>query len=132
MIKSLWLGITTVALALCGCSKPNEHSAPTAGPDVTGTWRVTISTAGGTTIGMASLKQTGNEVTGWVGPNQDNPIPIAGVLKVNTLTMKTSPQPGRTVAFDRCELTVNDHKMVGTLEGGDADKGTIEFLRTPP
>ncbi len=107
-------------------------AAPTPAANVTGTWRVTISAGEGTIAGMASFKQTGEQVTGWVGPNADNPIPIAGVLKANRLTMKTLPQPGRTVAFDSCDLTVNDHKMVGTIVGGDTGKGTIEFVRTTP
>ena len=81
---------------------------------------------------MASLKQTGDVVSGWVGPNELNPIPIAGFLKADRLTMKTFPQPGRTVAFDKCDLTVNDNKMVGTIEGGDVHKGTIEFVRIRP
>ena len=105
-------------------------TAPTPATNVTGTWRVTISAGHSTITGMASLKQTGDQVTGWVGPNADNPIPIAGFLKANRLTMKTFPQPGRTVAFDRCDLSVNDHKMVGTIEGGDTHKGTIEFVKT--
>jgi len=100
--------------------------------DVTGTWRVTISAGESTITGMAALKQDGDLVSGWVGPNELNPIPIAGFLKANRLTMKTFPQPGRTVAFDRCDLTVNSQKMVGTIDGGDTHKGTIEFVRTPP
>lgn len=42
--------------------------APARAADVTGTWRVTISTSDGTIIGKASLKRTGDRVTGWVGP----------------------------------------------------------------
>jgi hypothetical protein len=107
--------------------------APTPAADVTGTWRVTISAGDSTTItGMASLKQNSDVVSGWVGPNELNPIPVAGFLNANRLTMKTFPQPGRTVAFDECDLTVNDRKMVGTIEGGDIHKGTIEFVRTTP
>ena len=81
---------------------------------------------------MASFKQTGDQVTGWVGPNADNPIPITGVLKANRFTLKTLPQPGRTVAFDSCDLIVKGYKMVGTIVGGDTHKGTIEFVRTTP
>jgi hypothetical protein len=95
--------------------------------DVTGAWNVTISTADGTITGKASLKQAGETVTGWVGPNENDPIPIAGILKGDKLTIKTSPQPGRTAAFDKCELTLNGDKMVGTI---DTDKGKIEFVRT--
>jgi hypothetical protein len=81
---------------------------------------------------MGSFKQTGGEVTGWVGPDENNPIPIAGVLKADRLTIRTLPQPGRTVAFDKCDVTVKADRMVGTIEGGDAHEGTIEFVRKTP
>jgi len=97
--------------------------------DVTGSWRVTISTSDGTITGKASLKQTGDVVTGWVGPDENDPIPVTGSLKGNKLTIKTSPQEGRTVAFDKCELTVSSDKMAGTI---DTDKGKIEFVRSTP
>jgi hypothetical protein len=79
--------------------------------------------------GMGSFKQTGHDVTGWVGPNQDQPIPITGVVQENQFTFKTFPQPGRNVAFDRCSVTVSSVKMTGTIEGGDVGQGTIEFVR---
>ena len=97
--------------------------------DVTGNWRVTITTSDREITGKASLKQTGDKVTGWVGPSETDPIPVAGTLKGNKLTLKTSPQPGRTVAFDKCDVTVTGDKMVGTI---DADKGKIEFARSAP
>ena len=103
--------------------------APARAVDVTGTWRVTISTSDGAITGKASLKQTGDMVTGWVGPDENDPIPVTGILKGNELTIKTSPQPGRTVAFDKCDLTVNGDKMVGTI---DTDKGKIEFVKSTP
>jgi hypothetical protein len=103
--------------------------APARAADVTGTWRVTISTSDGALTGKASLKQTGENVTGWVGPDENDPIPVTGILKGNKLTIKTSPQPGRTAAFDKCDLTVNGDKMVGTI---DTDKGKIEFVKITP
>jgi len=33
------------------------------------------------------------------------------------------------VAFDKCDLTVNGDKMVGTI---DPDKGKIEFVKSTP
>ena len=102
---------------------------PARAADVTGNWRVTISTSDRTITGKASLKQAGDVVTGWVGPSEDDPIPVNGTLRGNKLTIKTSPQPGRTVAFDKCELTVNGEKMAGTI---DIDKGKIEFVRSTP
>jgi hypothetical protein len=103
--------------------------APLRAADVTGNWRVTISTHEGEITGKASFKQAGQVVTGWVGPSEDDPIPIAGTLQGNKLTIKTSPQPGRTVAFATCDVTVNGDKMAGTI---DTDKGTIEFVRSLP
>jgi hypothetical protein len=101
--------------------------APARAADVTGDWNVTISTTDGTITGKASLKQSGEAVTGWVGPGEDDPIPVNGTLRGNKLTIKTSPQPGRTVAFDKCDLIVSDDKMAGTI---DTNKGKIEFVRT--
>src|SRR5258706_5552678 len=93
--------------------------------DVRGNWRVTISTSDRSITGMAALKQTGDKVTGWVGRDENDPIPITGILKGNKLTIKTSPQPGRTAAFSKCELTISAEKMIGTI---DIDKGKIEFV----
>jgi len=107
-------------------------SAAIAAGDVTGPWAVTITTADGKITGRASLTQTGDNVTGQIGPSEDATIPIAGVLTAQKLTLKTHPQPGRTAAFDSCELTVGDQKMVGTIQGGDVGKGTIEFVRIKP
>jgi hypothetical protein len=107
-------------------------SAAAAATDVTGNWDVTITTADGKMTGEASLKQTGDKVTGQIGPSGDATIPIEGVLAAHKLTLKTHPQPGRTSAFDSCELTVGDGKMAGTIQGGDAGKGTIEFVRRKP
>ena len=100
---------------------------PSRAADVTGSWRVTISTSGGVITGKASLKQTGDVVTGWVGPDENDPIPVNGTLKGNKLTIKTSPQPGRTAAFNKCDLTVNGDKMAGAI---DTNKGRIEFVRS--
>lgn len=63
--------------------------APARAADVTGTWRVTISTSDGAITGKASLKQKGDMVTGWVGPNENDPIRVNGVLKGNKLTIKS-------------------------------------------
>jgi len=117
------LVIVTALLMLC-------FSGPTEAADVTETWAVTITTADGKITGTASLKQTGDKVTGEIGPSGDATIAIQGVLTANKLTLKTNPRPGRTAAFETCELTVGDEKMVGSIQGGDAGKGTIEFVRT--
>lgn len=100
--------------------------------DVTGDWAVTITTAEGKMTGKASLKQTGDKVTGHIGPSDDATISIEGDLIARKLTLKTNPRPGRTAAFDSCDLTVDDERMVGTIRGGDAGEGTIEFIRIRP
>lgn len=102
---------------------------PVRAADVAGSWRVTISTPDGAITGMASFRQTGHVVTGWVGPSESDPIPITGTIKGNKLSIKTSPQPGRTAAFSKCDLTVSRDKMVGTI---DTNKGTIEFVKSVP
>ena len=95
-------------------------SAATEAADITGNWAVTITTADGKITGKASLKLTGDKVTGQIGPSEDATIPIGGALTADKSTLKTRPQPGRTAAFDSCELTVGDEKLVGTIHGGDA------------
>ena len=100
--------------------------------DVTGAWAVTITTADGKITGRAVLKQAGDKVTGHIGPSEDATIPVEGVLTKQKLTLKTNPQPGRTAAFDSCELTVGDQKMEGTIQGGDVGRGTIDFVRIKP
>jgi len=93
---------------------------------VTGSRRVTISTHDGRITGFASLSENDGSVTGWVGPSEDDPIPITGVLKGDKLTIEMHPQPGRTVAFAKCDLTVKGDTMAGMI---DTDKGTIEFVK---
>ena len=125
--KSFWMGVATLTLFFCGCS---SHDLAVSA-DVSGNWRVTIPRAYGPITGMGSFKQTGHDVTGWVGPSEDQPIPITGVVQENQFSFQTFPQPGRNVAFARCKLAVGKDKMTGTIEGGDVVKGTIEFVRVP-
>jgi hypothetical protein len=115
--------LTTVAFLML------THAPVPKPADVSGAWAVTITAADGQITGEATLKQTGSKVTGQIGPSGDATIAIAGVLDGNRLTLKTSPRPGRTAAFESCALTVGDGKMTGTITGGDVGKGTIEFAR---
>ena len=92
--------------------------------DVTGRWMVTISLGDETITGVALLKQTGDKVTGSIGPDERNQHPLDGVMNGNLVTLTTHPRPGRTVAFDKCYLTVDGGKMTGTTERkGSSDKG---------
>lgn len=106
-------------------------AVPALAADVTGTWKVTISIGNETMTGMAVLKQTGEKVEGSIGPDERNQHPLDGVVKGNLITLTTHPRPGATVAFDKCDLTVDGEKMTGTTErSGSRDKGKIEFVRT--
>jgi hypothetical protein len=95
--------------------------------DVTGRWNVKISTHDEEIVGVASFTQTGDQVKGWLGPSEEQKIPITMSLKGDMLTIWTHPQPGRKVAFSRCDVTVSADRMSGTI---DSDKGTIEFVRS--
>jgi hypothetical protein len=76
------------------------------------------------------LSQSGGNVTGWVGPSKSDPIPVTGTFKDGKLTIRTLPQPGRTVAFDKVELKVDAGTMYGAIENGSHGKGTIKFIRS--
>jgi hypothetical protein len=98
--------------------------------DVAGSWHITITTAEGTINGLGTLKQTGDEVTGWVGPSENDPITVSGKFKEGKLILKTLPEPGRTVAFDEVVLTIDRDTMSGAIEHGSHGKGTIKFVRS--
>ena len=108
----------------------NAQRSTAAKVDVTGKWEITISVADGTITGKGSLSQIGDVVTGWVGPTENDTIPVTGMFKKDKLIIKTVPQPGRTVAFDKVELTVNIDSLSGAIENGSHGKGTIKFLRS--
>ena len=122
----------TTLLVIVAALSMLRPSAPTETADVTGQWAVTITTADGQVTGTASLKQTGDKVTGQIGPSGDATIDIEGVLSATRLTLTTHPRPGRTAAFETCDLTVGEGKMAGSIHGGDAGKGSIEFVRVQP
>jgi hypothetical protein len=122
--KLLLIFITISAVISCGIQRPAATKV-----NVTGKWQVTISVAEGTIMGNGSLSQSGEEVTGWVGPSENDPIPITGKFKNGKLIIKTLPQQGRTVAFDTVELKVDADTMYGVIENGSHGKGTIKFMR---
>jgi hypothetical protein len=115
-----------IAITISG----NAQRSTAAKVDVTGKWEITISVADGTITGKGSLSQIGDVVTGWVGPTENDTIPITGMFQKDKLIIKTVPQPGRTVAFDKVELTVNVDSLSGAIENGSHGKGTIKFMRT--
>ena len=115
-----------VAVALL-CSL--AWATPSAVADVTGRWRVTISGSDGAVAGVAFLEQSGDKVTGWLGPKEEDTTPISGVLKGDKLTLKTHPKPGFAVPFDTCELTVTSDRLKGSIESEGAARSRIEFVR---
>ena len=124
LLKLLLIFITISAVISCGIQRPAATKV-----NVTGKWQVTISVAEGTIMGNGSLSQSGEEVTGWVGPSENDPIPITGKFKNGKLILRTLPQEGRTVAFDKVELKVDADTMYGVIENGSNGKGTIKFKR---
>ncbi|HTP90037.1 MAG TPA: hypothetical protein VMJ34_23990 [Bryobacteraceae bacterium] len=95
--------------------------------DIDGNWRVTITTPNGTITGKASLRALkGDVVMGWVGPSENDPIPVDGTVKGDKVIIRTHPQSGRNAAFAQCDVTVDGDRMTGTI---DTDKGKIEFAR---
>jgi hypothetical protein len=98
--------------------------------DATGRWQVTIAAKGSTLVGIALLKQTGEEITGSMGVDEQNQHPLDGIVKGNRITLTMHPRPGRTTAFAKCELTLEGDKMTGITEGGDlGGKANIELVR---
>jgi hypothetical protein len=102
--------------------------------DVSGTFQVTISMTApdGSVrkdVGLALLKQSGDVITGTIGPDQNrqNPI-IEGTIKGDKVTLKIVPQPDLTMTF---ELTVRGDKLVGTYERtGLTNKAPVEFVKS--
>src|SRR3954469_18256513 len=92
-----------------------SSAIPSSVADVSGRWRVTISGGDSAIVGVASLEQRGETVTGWMGPDETDTTPISGVLKGNTLTLKTHPKTGFTVPFDSCELIISADRMTGSI-----------------
>jgi hypothetical protein len=98
--------------------------------DATGRWQVTIAAKGSTLGGIALLKQTGEEITGSMGVDEQNQHPLEGIVKGDRITLTMHPRPGRTTAFAKCELTLEGDKMTGITEGGDlGGKANIELVR---
>jgi hypothetical protein len=116
-----------VLLVLMCCT---GWAVPSSLADVTGRWRVTISSGDNALVGVASLDQSGEKVTGWMGPNDTDTTPVSGTLKGDRLTLKTHPKPGFAVPFDTCELTINADRLTGSIQTRDSGKSTIEFVRT--
>ena len=124
LLKLLLIYITISAVISCRIQRPAATKV-----NVTGNWQVTISVTEGTIMGSGSLKQSGEDVSGWVGPSEKDPIPITGTFKNGKLILKTLPQEGRTVAFDEVELKVDADTMYGVIENGSHGKGTLKFMR---
>jgi|SRR5688572_2947792 len=101
------------------------------GADLTGTWQVTITppTGGQPDRGTATLKQSGSQITGSLGPDEARQMTISeGMIKDNKVTLKVMQGPDRMTTFD---LTLTGEKLVGTVERtGRPEKGTVEMVRS--
>ncbi len=126
----LLLLVSTASCATTGGRSDRDAATALAAVDVTGRWIVTISLDGETISGVALLTQNGDEVTGSIGPDERNQHPLEGVVEREQITLTTLPRPGRTVAFDKCYLTLDGETLKGRIErAGSSDGGTIEFRR---
>jgi len=67
-----------------------------------------------------------------MGPDIDNQHPLEGVVEGNRIAITMRPRPGRTTAFETCQLTVDGETLTGTTEGGPADQATIRLVRQQP
>ena len=117
-----------VLLVLICCALPAVSSGLA---DVTGRWRLTISNADSAIAGVAALEQSGDKITGWMGPNEKDTTPVSGVLNGDRLTLKTHPKPGFAVPFDTCELTVSGDRMTGSIQPKGEAKSAVEFVDAP-
>ena len=76
---------------------------------MTGIWTVTITTADGKITGTASLKQTGDKVTGQIGPSADATISIRSSHR-EQVDSENKPSSRPDSRIRTCELTVGDEK----------------------
>ncbi len=102
----------------------------TAAADVSGRWRVTISNGDNRIVGVASLEQSGEKVTGWMGPHEGDTTRVSGVMKGDRLTITTHRRPGFAVPFETCELAVSTDRMTGSIGSDGGASSTVEFVRT--
>jgi hypothetical protein len=119
---------------LCAAMLLLSMSFATFAADVTGTWEVTIAMTAPDgslrkDVGLALLKQSGDSITGTIGPdrNRQNPI-IEGKIKDDKVTLKIMPDDTLTMTF---ELTASGDKLVGTYERtGSANKAPVQFIKS--
>ena len=125
-------GISRLSLLLLvsvgGCAS-QQAGNPAATADITGRWSVTITVGAQTITGLAVLTQSGDSVSGSMGPNEDNLHPLVGAVEGSRITLTMRPRPGRTTAFDKCYLTMDGEAMKGAAEGGRANQGVIQLVR---
>jgi hypothetical protein len=97
--------------------------------DVTGTWQIMLSAPDGRQeTGTAVLKQSGTQVTGWVGrDDQDQNVISDGTIKESKFTAKII---GRN-ATQTLDLTVKGNEMTGTVTRADGRQATVKFTRNP-
>lgn len=108
---SRFAAVTAFAVALV----PPVASADD-GPDVTGTWTMTVETAAGSGNPTFTLTQKGEEITGTYS-GRFGEAPVTGTIKGNQVTLRF------TVSVEGQEMKT---EYVGTVEG-DAMTGKVVF-----
>lgn len=121
-------------LSLAGCTGPEGATGTDTGStatavDVTGRWNVSIVVGTETITGLAMFTQTGDRLSGSMGPNEDNQHPLEGIVDGGRIMLTMRPGPGRSTAFDTSSLIVDGERLKGTTAGGRADQGVIELVR---
>ena len=100
-VEVISLKILLIFAIISACISCDAQRSADAKVTVEGNWQVTISVTEGTILGKEFLSQTGDVVTGWVGPSENDPIPIKGMFEKGKLTIRTLPQAGRNSSFRR-------------------------------
>ena len=100
--------------------------------DVTGDYSGTFTPEGGDESGaVAHLKQTGNEISGTIGPDEEKQWPISnGKIEANKITFEVQSPDGPSLKMN---LTVDGDRIVGDVSGvmidGENRKAKIDIKK---
>ena len=118
-------------LALGACaSPPAATEKPAVGPNVSGSWTLTVESPMGTRDSNAELTQTGEQLTGKV-VSQRGEVPIIGTVKGNDVAFGMSVNmQGQSLQIDYTGTVATD-AMSGTVKFGDFGDGKWTAKRKP-
>jgi hypothetical protein len=125
---------TSVKIFLCLIALCTLALAAPAETDVTGKWTGTLTTSGpdggGPSPALLILKQTGGEITGSVGPSDDQQFPVKkGTIAGSKITLEIEPHENQSI---KVELVLAGEKMTGDLtmsRDGETRTGKVEVAR---